>query len=81
MKFKKFLIYLQYSIMVKNKKGGSSHKKMARKNVAPVGGYKSRKLRVPTVEGEIIGRVTAISGGGHAVIKCTDGKEVSLWVL
>ena len=64
--------------MVKNKKGGSSHKKMARKNVAPVGGYKSRKLRVPTVEGEIIGRVTAISGGGHAVIKCTDGKERTL---
>ena len=41
--------------MVKNKKGGSSHKKMARKNVAPNGGYRSRKLRVPTEEGEIMG--------------------------
>ena len=30
--------------MVKNKKGGSSHKKMARKNVAPKGGY-NKKLR------------------------------------
>ena len=64
--------------MVKNKKGGSSHKKMARKNVAPKGGYASRKLRLPKVEGEIIARVTAISGGGHAVIKCTDGKERTL---
>jgi len=64
--------------MVKNKKGGSGHKKMASKNVAPNGGYKSRRLRVPTVEGEIIGRVTAISGGGHAVIRCTDGKERTL---
>ena len=64
--------------MVKNKKGGSGHKKMARKNVAPKGGYTSRKLRIPKVEGEIIARVTAISGGGHAVIKCTDGKERTL---
>ena len=31
--------------MVKNKKGGSGHKKMARKNVAPKGGY-NRKLRM-----------------------------------
>jgi len=64
--------------MVKNKKGGSSHKKMARKNVAPKGGYANRKLRLPKEEGEIIARVTAISGGGHAVIKCTDGKERTL---
>ena len=63
--------------MVKNKKGGSSHKRMARKNVAPRGGY-SRKLRLPKEEGEIIARVTAMSGGGHAVIKCTDGKERTL---
>ena len=64
--------------MVRNKKGGSGHKKMARKNVAPKGGYTSRKLRLPKEEGEIIARVTAISGGGHAVIKCTDGKERTL---
>ena len=64
--------------MVRNKKGGSGHKKMARKNVAPKGGYINRKLRLPKEEGEIIARVTAISGGGHAVIKCTDGKERTL---
>ena len=64
--------------MVKNKKGGSSHKKMARKNVAPKGGYMSRKLRLPKENGEIIARVTAMSGGGHAVILCTDGVERTL---
>ena len=37
--------------MVKNKKGGSGHKKMARKNVAPKGGYHNRKLRKPVEEG------------------------------
>ena len=63
--------------MVKNKKGGSSHKRMARKNVAPKGGY-TRKLRLPKEDGEIIARVTAMSGGGHAVIMCTDGKERTL---
>ena len=63
--------------MVKNKKGGSSHKRMARKNVAPKGGY-NRKLRLPKEEGEIIARVTSMSGGGHAVIMCTDGKERTL---
>ena len=64
--------------MVKNKKGGSSHKKMARKNVAPKGGYKSRKLRKVVEEGEIYARITAISGGGHAVILCSDGKVRTL---
>ena len=64
--------------MVKNKNGGSSHKKMASKNITQNGGYKSRKLRIPMEEGEIIGRVTAVSGGGFAVINCTDGKERTL---
>lgn len=63
--------------MVKNKKGGSSHKKMARKNVAPKGGY-NRKLRLVKEEGEIYARITAISGGGHAVIMCTDKKQRTL---
>ena len=63
--------------MVKNKKGGSGHKKMARKNIAPKGGY-NRKLRLPKENGEIIAQVITISGGGHAVIKCTDGKERTL---
>lgn len=60
--------------MVRNKKGGSGHKKMARKKIAPKGGYKSRKLRKVVEEGEIYARITAISGGGHAVILCSDGK-------
>ena len=41
--------------MVKNKTGGSRHKKMARKNVnAPV----SSKLRLAKEEGEIYAKVT-----------------------
>lgn len=64
--------------MVKNKKGGSGHKKMARKNVAPKGGYTSRKLRKPVEDGEIFARVTAIHGGGHAGILCADGKQRTL---
>ena len=64
--------------MVKNKKGGSSHKKLARKNVAPKGGYQSRKLRKPVEHGEMFARITAIHGGGHAGILCTDGKNRTL---
>lgn len=64
--------------MVKNKKGGSGHKKMARKNVAPKGGYHNRKIRKPVEEGEIFARVTAIHGGGHAGILCADGKVRTL---
>ena len=63
--------------MVKNKKGGSSHKKMARKNVAPKGGY-NKKLRKAVEEGEMYARVTAMLGGGHARIICADGKERTL---
>jgi translation initiation factor IF-1 len=58
--------------MVKNKKGGSGHKKLARKNVAPKNGYQSRKLRKPSMEGEMFARVTGIHGGGHAGILCAD---------
>lgn len=63
--------------MVKNKKGGSGHKKMARKNVAPKNAYR-RKLRVVEEEGEIYARITGISGGGHAVIMCSDKKVRTL---
>jgi len=64
--------------MVKNKKGGSGHKKMARKNVAPKGGYASRRVRLPKEEGEMIARITSMNGGGHASIRCTDGKNRTL---
>ena len=63
--------------MVKNKKGGSGHKKMARKNVAPKGGY-NKKLRKAVEEGEMYARVTAMLGGGHARIICADGVERTL---
>ena len=42
---KNLFIMIIINTMVKNKKGGSGHKKMARKNVAPKGGY-NRKLRL-----------------------------------
>jgi len=58
--------------MVKNKKGGSGHKKMARKNVKPT--FISRKLRKPEDPLEIYARVTSIHGGGHADVYCQDKK-------
>ena len=55
--------------MVKNKTGGSRHKKMARKNVnAPV----SSKLRLAKEEGEIYAKVTKLFGNGMAEIICND---------
>ena len=62
--------------MVKNKKGGSKHKKLARKNV--INNNISRKLRKAELEGEMYARVVAIHGGGHALIKCADKKERTL---
>ena len=53
--------------MVKNRKGGSGHKKMARKNVAPKGGYHNRKLRKPVEEGEIFG-VIGPNGSGKSTL-------------
>ena len=58
--------------MVKNKKGGSGHKKMARKNVKPA--FVSRKLRKPQDPLEIYGRVISVHGGGHADVYCQDKK-------
>ena len=49
--------------MVKNKKGGSGHKKMARKNVKPA--FIKRKLRKPEDPLEIFARVTSIHGGSY----------------
>lgn len=63
--------------MVKNKKGGSGHKKMARKNVRTTS-YVNKKIRKPREEGEMIARVLRIHGGGHASILCTDKKERTL---
>lgn len=62
--------------MVKNKKGGSGHKRLARKNV--VNRNPSRKLRKAVVDGEMYAKVLAIHGGGHAKILCADNKERTL---
>jgi len=55
--------------MVKNKTGGSRHKKQARKNVnAPV----STRIRIPKEEGEILAKVTQLFGNGMASVLCED---------
>tara|TARA_Y100001970_G_C14214173_1_gene848676 strand:- start:910 stop:1470 length:561 start_codon:yes stop_codon:yes gene_type:complete len=59
--------------MVKNKKGGSGHKKMARKHVSG-GDFRQRKLREPK-DGEIFARVTRINGGGVCEVICNDKVE------
>ena len=65
--------------MVKNKKGGSGHKKYARKKVNNNNsGYSNRKLRRVEEEGEIYARIQRVYGGGHAEIYCTDGKVRTL---
>ena len=56
--------------MVKNKKGGSGHKKMARKHVTG-GDFRQRKLREPK-DGEIFARVTRVNGGGVCEVICND---------
>ena len=60
-------------IMVKNKKGGSGHKRMARKHVSGGSGYQN-KVRKKREEGEIYARVIKLNGGQFAHIKCEDGK-------
>lgn len=56
--------------MVKNKVGGSRHKKLARKNVRDTG--QSIKMRYAT-EGESYARVTRHFGGGNVEVQCNDG--------
>lgn len=63
--------------MVKNKKGGSGHKRMARKHVSGGGGYQN-KIRKKQEEGEIYARVIKLNGGQFAHIKCHDGKTRNL---
>ena len=59
--------------MVKNKKGGSGHKRMARKHVSGGSGYQN-KVRKKREEGEIYARVIKLNGGQFSHIKCEDGK-------
>lgn len=60
--------------MVKNKKGGSGHKKMARKHVTG-GEFRQRKLREPKEGAEIFARVTRVNGGGVCEVLCNDKVE------
>jgi initiation factor 1A len=59
--------------MVKNKKGGGRHKKMASKHAKMP--TKSFKLRLPGAEGELIAHVTKLYGYGHLNVLCNDGVE------
>ena len=60
--------------MVRNTKGGKSHKKMASKNFKQ--GLRRHKLRKIQEEGEDYAMIIKNSGGGHCVVKCNnDGKE------
>ena len=60
--------------MVKNTKGGKSHKKMASKNFKA--DQRRPKLRKVREEGEDFAVVLKISGGGCLVVQCnSDGKE------
>ena len=60
--------------MVKNKKGGSSHKKMARKFVNNNSG--PRKLRKAKIkEGEIYAKVLQMYGNGMCSVMCGDKVE------
>ena len=59
--------------MPKNKKGGSRHKKMARKHKNPV--MTNKKLRLAKEEGEMYAKVLQVYGGGRGEVLCSDGKR------
>ena len=59
--------------MVKNKKGGRSHKKMSSKDSKAT--ERTTKLVLPSVEGEIIASVIQQYGHGHVNVICNDGVE------
>lgn len=57
--------------MVKNKKGGRSHKKMASKGAK--NHQRTTKLRLPGQDGEMIARVMKTFGHGMIEVLCNDG--------
>ena len=61
--------------MVKNKKGGSKHKKMASKDVKEQSVRKTLRLANPREPCEIYARVTNIYGGQNVGVICNDGVE------
>jgi hypothetical protein len=65
--------------MVKNKKGGSGHKKLARKNVKET--FRKRKLRKATINGEVYAKVVKINGGGMFDVMCFNDKKTRLLIV
>jgi translation initiation factor IF-1 len=61
--------------MVKNKKGGSKHKKMASKFAKAVPIRKSLRFANPREPCEIYARVVNIYGGANVGVVCNDGVE------
>ena len=59
--------------MVKNKKGGSGHKKLGRKFVKA--SFVKRKLREPKSDDEIFAKVIRVNGGSVFEVLCNDLKE------
>jgi len=59
--------------MVKNTKGGSSHKKMGSKNVVDT--RVASKTRISTDECEYYGFVMAVLGGANCHVMCQDGNQ------
>jgi len=59
--------------MVKNVKGGSKHKKLARRTVNH--STQSEKVRVSVCEGEIYASVSKLYGNGRASVTCNDNIE------
>ena len=64
--------------MVKNRVGGSRHKKQARKNIRSV--TNTRKIRLAKEEGEIYAKVIKMFGNGMADVLCND-KVVRLLII
>lgn len=58
--------------MVKNKKGGNRHKKMASKNNQPMGRQKLRLAKEN--DGEMYGVVTKVFGNGMCDVYCNDNE-------
>ena len=59
--------------MVKNKKGGSGHKRQARKHTT--GGHSFNRTRYADDPLELYAVCTKVYGGGNVAVKCQDGKE------
>jgi hypothetical protein len=61
--------------MVKNTKGGSSHKKGARKHTVGSNQRAQNKLRISLDECEIYAQVEKLLGGGMCYVNCIDNKK------